>query len=234
MATTAACYSSFPVAPDWITNLWQACKITDQTAEQEYIRCKKHVKAYLDNVKYQVQCLQTQAISARKAQALQELQPLMKKAVVLEQVQREFLPQFARPMFRRSFLVLTGPTRLGKTIYGRSLFGHASTLELNCAGVSQPDLRGFDPLIHRAILYDEASAAMVLGNRRLFQGSTEEVTLAHSGTNMYTYNVYVYNVAMILTSNSWRHELVDLRSDDREWLEGNSICIDCKQPLFEP
>ncbi|CAE7510291.1 unnamed protein product [Symbiodinium natans] len=233
MTTTAPAFTTFPIAPDWITNLWQACKITEQVAEKEYLRCKKHVKAYFDNMKFHAQCMQTEAVAARKAQALLDLQPLMKTAVVLEQVQRDFLPQFARPMFRRSFLVLTGPTRLGKTIYARSLFGHRQTLELNCCGVSQPDLRGFNPLVHRAILYDEGSADMVLRNRRLFQGSTEEVTLAHSGTNLFTYSVYVYNVAMILTSNSWLRELEELQSEEREWLEGNSICIDCKQPLYE-
>ncbi|CAE7233296.1 unnamed protein product [Symbiodinium sp. CCMP2592] len=233
MTTTAAAFTTFPVAPDWITNLWQACKITEQVAEQEYLRCKKHVKAYLDNMKFHAQCVQTQAVKARTAQDLQELQPLMKKAVVIEQVQRDFLPQFTRPMFRRSFLVLSGPTRLGKTIYARSLFGHRETLELNCCGVSQPYLRAFDNLLHRAILYDEASTAMVLSNRRLFQGSTKEVTLAHSGTNMFTYSVYVYNVAMILTSNSWLRELEELPKEEREWLEGNSICINCTQPLYE-
>ena len=38
----------------------------------------------------------------------------------------------------------------------------------------------------------------------------QEETLDEAETSfpdMYTYNVYVYNVAMILTSNSWRHKL---------------------------
>ena len=35
-----------------------------------------------------------------------------------------FCAHFRRPMCRRKFLVLTGPTRLGKTIYGRGAFGH--------------------------------------------------------------------------------------------------------------
>ena len=99
MATTAACYVCFPVSPEWITNLWQACKIAEQTAEKEYARCKKHVRAYLDNMKFHAQCLQSEAIAARKTKALQELQPLMKKAVVLPEVEELFLPQFRKPVF---------------------------------------------------------------------------------------------------------------------------------------
>ena len=62
-------------------------------------------------MKFHAQCLQSEAIAARKTKALEELQPLMKKAVALPTVEERFLPQFTKPMFRRSFLVLTGPTR---------------------------------------------------------------------------------------------------------------------------
>ncbi len=234
MKTTAACYTCFGVSPEWVTSLWQSCKITKETAEKEYVKCKKHVRAYLDNVKYHTQCVRAEAVAERQAAALRDLQPLMKEPVRIEQVDSLFLPQFGQPMFRRKFLVLTGPTRLGKTIYGRGLLGHDVTLELNCSGVLHPDLREYDPLRHKAILFDEASCEMVLAHRKLFQGPVEEVTLAHSSTNMYSYAVFVYGVAMLITSNSWRRELQDCTPEDQEWLRGNSICVDCAAPLYKP
>ena len=33
MSTTAACYVCFPVAPDWITNLWQGLRDADNDGE---------------------------------------------------------------------------------------------------------------------------------------------------------------------------------------------------------
>jgi DNA-binding phage protein len=43
---------SFPITPDRVTNLWQTGKVSKDTATQEYMRAKKHVKAYLDNVEF--------------------------------------------------------------------------------------------------------------------------------------------------------------------------------------
>ena len=234
MTTTAACYTCFGVSPEWVTSLWQSCKITKETAEKEYVKCKKHVRAYLENVKFHTQCVRADAVAERQAAALRDLQPFMRDPIRIQQVESDFLPQFRRPMFRRKFLVLTGPTRLGKTIYGRGLFGHDATMELNCSGVLHPDLREYDPLRHKAILFDEACCQMVLAHRKLFQGPVEEVSLAHSSTNMYSYSVFVYGVAMLITSNSWRTELQDCSPEDQEWLRGNSICIDCDVPLYKP
>ena len=94
-------------------------------------------------------------------------------------------------------------SNLGKTCFSKSLFGEGATLETNCCGVTCPDLRSFNPLIHKAILFDEGSPSLVLANKKLFQGTTEEVTMGQSSTNMFSYRVWVYNVAMIIASNRW-------------------------------
>jgi hypothetical protein len=233
MSTSCACYTCFPVSPEWITALWQGCKITKNTAEQEYVKCKKNIRAYIDNVSYHTQYVRSEAVAERKAAAVQQLQPLMREAIRIEVVESEFLPQFTRPSFRRKFLVLSGPTQVGKTVYARSLFGHEATLELNCSGVLQPDLRAFDPLRHKCIIFDEGSTAMVLAQKKLFQGPAEEVALGHSATNMYAYNVFVYGVAMVVTSNTWPEEMASLRPCDRDWIEGNSVCVRCMSLLYK-
>ncbi|CAK9030607.1 unnamed protein product [Durusdinium trenchii] len=232
MRTNSPAYDAFAVTPEWITSLWQTCKITKDTAEKEYIRAKKHVRAYVDNVHYHSQCERAQAVAEKKAQALGELQLLKKEAVRIDAVDADFLPQFNSLAFRRKFLVLDGPTRLGKTIYASSLAGEANTLEVNCANVSEPDLRAFDPLRHKAIVFDEGSPAMVIAHKKLFQGGVEEVSMSHSSTNMYSYKVWVYNCMLILTSNKWREEAAAMDQADQSWLAQNSVLVICERPLY--
>ena len=100
-------------------------------------------------------------------------------------------------------------SNLGKTCFSKSLFGEGATLETNCCGVTWTDLRSFNPLIHKEILFDEGSPSLVLANKKLFQGTTEEVTMGQSSTNMFSYRVWVYNVAMIIASNRWAAELAE-------------------------
>ena len=46
-SSTDPAFTAFPVSPDWITQYWSTCKITDATARAAYIQAKKHVKQYL-------------------------------------------------------------------------------------------------------------------------------------------------------------------------------------------
>ena len=173
--TNYRAFCAFNIAPDWISCLWQTNKISSTTASQEYLRAKKHVKAYLDNVDYHSKCERELAIAERKQAAMKALLPLQKKAIHLEVVETLFLSQFQRPMFRRKFLVLTGPSCLGKTIYASSLSSDISkTLVVDCGSAEQPDLRQLDPLFHETIVFDECRAWTVVNNRKIFQGTTEE------------------------------------------------------------
>ena len=36
----------------------------------------------------------------------------------------------------------------------------------------------------------------------------------------------------LVTSNVWTTELAQLAAEDREWLQGNAILIQCSQPLY--
>lgn len=233
VATNYEACTAFAIAPDWVTNLWQCHKISDETARMQYVRAKKHIKAYLDNVDYHQKCVEDSAVALRKADALASLEPYRKRAKPLPLVDAEFLPQFSQPMFRRKFLVLTGPSCVGKTLYGLSLDGASKTLVVDCGGATQPDLRCFRPLQHTAVVFDEASAAMVVNHRKVFQGTTQEVALGHSGTNIYTYRVWLRNVKLIVTTNRWYEDLAVLQPSDQAWLEQNAIVVQCTQKLYQ-
>ncbi|CAJ1402328.1 unnamed protein product [Effrenium voratum] len=142
--TTCAAFEVFAVSFEWVTALWATNKITARSAEDQFVRAKKHIKAYLDNVKAWESSQKQQRVAEMKAAAATALLPLRKETVRLQQVDSEFLPQFQRPMFRRKFLVLDGPSRLGKTVFANSLAGAEKTLEANCANTHlsprRPDL----------------------------------------------------------------------------------------------
>jgi hypothetical protein len=108
MATNYPACHAFPLTPEWVTNLWATQKIASSTAKAEYVRAKKHIRNYLENVDYHAQCEADRAIAERKKAAEAALLPLQKQAKRIELVDTLFLPQFLAPMFRRKFLVLTG------------------------------------------------------------------------------------------------------------------------------
>ena len=133
---------------------------------------------------------------------------------------------------RRKFLVLNGASRLGKTAHAMSLYGADRSAEVNCAGVSHPPLRSFNPGAHSLVLFDQTSTIMVLASRRLFQAPNANVIIGTSPTNMNAYSVYLNNAALVIATNTWRQELPALPSAEREWLEANMVYIEVDKPLF--
>ncbi|CAE7499305.1 unnamed protein product, partial [Symbiodinium sp. CCMP2592] len=192
-ATNAPPFKSYAVSPEWITSMWQGDKLSPESAKELYLKCKKHVKQYCDNVTSQVQMTQQSNLQERQAAA---------QAALLR-------------MHRGCFQT----TLLGA---GRTHEARQDTLELNCASSMEPNLRDFNNDVHRAIVFDEASCAMVLRHKKLFQGGVQPLELASSNTNCYSYKVWVYGTMMIVTSNTWTAELHELSPEDASWLRSNS------------
>ena len=133
---------------------------------------------------------------------------------------------------RYKFLVLEVPSSMGKTQFSSSLSPSKCCLELDCAGSTSPDLRLFDALRHDTVLFDEASAALVLANKKLFQASASYVSLASSGTNCHAYQVWMWAKRLIVSSNRWSLELAQVPSADRDWLVANSVHVKVNEPLW--
>ena len=134
---------------------------------------------------------------------------------------------------RKKFLVLNGPSRLGKTQFAIGLYGVERTLEVNCAGASHPPLRNFDSHIHRCVVMDEAPVSMVLGYRRLFQAPNCQVIIGQSPTNQSCYPVYLNETAIIICSNSWHTELPALCESDAGWIRANMVFVQVSEPLWK-
>ena len=109
--------------------------------------------------------------------------------------EEEFMSQFmpGKVLKRRKFLVLDGASKMGKSDYAKSLSPPGRTLDVNCASCDQePPLRSWDPVSKDAILLDEASAALIVRNKKFMQAPPDPVELGSAQSNMFTYFVYVH------------------------------------------
>ena len=134
---------------------------------------------------------------------------------------------------RKKFLVIGRHSGLGKTAFVRSLCGATATLELNCAVSEHVNLRDFEPLSHRCILWDEASVGLVLAQRKLFQAPAAWVDLGASATANYVYRVWVNDAVMVVCSNKWAVQLALCKKHDADWILANQEYVHVSEPLWE-
>ena len=107
-----------------------------------------------------------------------------------------------------------------------------AVLELNCSNLKDICLSGFDCLRHRAILWDEASAALVSNNRKVFQHPLCIVDLGHSPTGAHVQRYFLGNCCSVITTNKWYEDLKKLPAGDQKWLEANMVVFDVERPLW--
>jgi len=135
---------------------------------------------------------------------------------------------------RQKFMVLTGRTRCGKSLFALQLRGEAATLTLNCASCRrEPDMRRFVHGVHKCVVFEEAHVEMVLACKQLFQATCQPVDMGTSQTQCHAYRVCVHGVLLVVTSNVWMSELAACTDEDREWLTGNSYVLEVTEPLWQ-
>ena len=68
------------------------------------------------------------------------------------------------------------------------------------SGAELPDLRSYDPQLHDYIVFDNVNdMRFVLDYRALFQANTDIHTLGESRTGMYSYDVWLFRVPLVVT-----------------------------------
>ena len=81
----------------------------------QYIETKRHVQKYLENLQYQGRAYKNLELQRQKDLVTAQLaQKLLKPKIILA-VQEHFLLQSQGTQFRRKFLILDGPSCMGKT-----------------------------------------------------------------------------------------------------------------------
>ena len=125
--------------PNWILNLVQSKKLETDVAQALLVQCvnsSRHIRELEVHEEY----LQKAAVEKAREEAFRMLTPTLRPSKSYPVVD-EFRKQFECPRHRYKFLVLSGPSRVGKTAFARSLCDpHYQTLENTCASGAEPDL----------------------------------------------------------------------------------------------
>lgn len=233
--SSKAPHTGFGVSPDWVFSLVSGHKMDIQDGRTELIACGKGLVRRLADLDRLEHARREVRLSVR----IEEIQRAQEASALdfrrMPQVE-DWLAEASRPMQRRKrFLVLEGPSGVGKTEFTRSLRGPSRTLELNCAGCRFPDLRSFDPEVHQLILFDEGLPEMVSAHRKLFQCPPVQVDLGHSPTGQSVYKVFLNDSVLVICSNGWREAVAALPNPaDRDWIRANQVLVVVESKLFIP
>ena len=177
--------------------------------------------------------LEEEAVKKAQEEASRLLQGGLKPQKSYPEVEI-FMRQFDEALHRYKFLVLSGPSRVGKTAFARSLCAQGfETLEVNCASGAEPELRAYRLRKHDLILFDEVVAPQVACQRKLFQAQSAPVQLGCSATNCHSYPIFVWRKKLVLASNNWESSLTLLSEADREWVDANSIVLGVLEPMWQ-
>ena len=230
-AGTVELYKDVLVNPDWAFNLLQQGKITPERAHEVIVACAKNVPrllANLDGYRRAKQALVDRAaLEAARAAVSGAFRPFQ----VVPEVAC-WLRGFSIQRDRYPFLILEGPSRLGKTQYAESLAPPGRTLNIDCASATEPDLRQYRSEEVDSIIFDEAKAAMVIRAKRLFQAPMGMVNLGMSATNCNAYQVMVHRKRLIVCSNTWSDEVLMMSNADAAWLTANAVHVRVRGPLW--
>ena len=225
-------FKDFLVNASWIMNLLQSTKISLSCARALIITSCNGATRLLKELEVLEQEAERIETERRIADAHAALSPSLKMWKTFPEVQT-WLQQYCAYAHRYKCLVLQGPSKLGKTVFARTLAPPGTeVLELNCAAGTEPDLRAYRLTRHGLILFDEISAPVVCKQRKLFQACAAPVQLGCSATNCHSYSVFVHKVRMVLASNVWHSSKKTLSQDDQGWLDANTVVLDIDAPMW--
>ena len=129
-------------------------------------------------------------------------------------------------MCRYKFLVLDGPSRIGKSEFAKGLCSDPSKVQLvNCKSCPEPPLKGIHAGNTELLILDEGSPKMIADNRKVMQACGDFIHLGCSATNIHSYKVYLHRVKIVVTSNAFWEEMQALSEDARSWIQSNFVYL---------
>ena len=133
-------FKNYLVNSDWAVNLWQQGKVTAATARAVIVQAKKNVPHLLNNYDRVQKEMTKTSLEETVTRTRQTLEASMRPCRTVPEVDA-WERTFEKIEFRYNFLVLDGPSKMGKTLFcrSRSLGSGGCLLEVDCAGADTPD-----------------------------------------------------------------------------------------------
>ena len=263
--TNIPMYRDSTVQPKWLMELWQQRKLDMETLRASLLESRgKCINEFNFLDWWDSKMLDAKARAAQ-AEVQKKLQHQLKRFKTYPNITmwlKQYWPINYGKSFRFRFLVMEGPSSVGKTVLAKSFFSPDKTYYYNMQTAAEPDLRGFRVGHHRACVFDEITWQQVVKLKVLFQAGVDGADLGASQCNQYSYWRFLYGVAIICCTNEWlppkraersnrrghraSHRLdaedspeeevlykgPDVPDRDREWLETNSIYQEIKSPVW--
>lgn len=170
-----------------------------------------------------------------QAEVVAQLQPLQKPFLpqVVARVE-DWAKQYSILDSRYKFLVLRAPSRAGKSTLAKCLHFVLPTyiqkppFIQTVQGATAAELQHYDRDSHGFILFDNCnSMSFVLSQRALFQANPDFHRLGQSQTNIFSYQVYLFRVPIVITideSTDW--------DDDEPWIRENQHLVQLTGPCY--
>ena len=223
----------FPVSQAIVWQQWRAGKMDNEQCCRDLVRCRDPrapmALAAFEYLRKKQDMLNLQDEIDRTQEALRLRQNPFKQHPLIENWLRDYTPDNHGVKARFKVLALLGPSMEGKTSKAVSIFGISKTLKVSCQGCSPgvlPGLGSFKRGQHAAILFDECRSDQILLNREFFQSGVYPQSLSQSACNQYAYQLWVYQVAMIICANELKMSEADgISHSDAEWLRANVVVV---------
>ena len=71
----------------------------------------------------------------------------------------------------------------------------------------------------------------IVNNKKVLQAHVDGAILGQSATQMYTYEVFLWRIPIMLTTNNW--DLSHLSKEDLDWIQSNCVVVHVKDKVFE-
>ena len=224
-------HRDYPVRDTWITGLFVAGKITGEVAEQEYTSCVLNVERNVRQLRFVMRVRRERLVEQLRSQRIQSIQASLGAFRSVATV-ASWMESFLTIRDRYKFLVLDGPSRMGKTRYACSLVPTDKVFYCDCSNGNPPDLREFCRTSSELILFDELTASMAVSHKKLLQSSSDVCKLGCSPTQQHCYDVFLGGARCVVATNTWWADVKQLSDEDAAWLWANCVYVYVDTPLW--
>lgn len=205
----------FTIKPEWIMSLWRKEKLANP------IESLTHYKCITPRLEQEIECWNNkqsnkhEKLSKRRKILDGKMMPFKEFAIV-----EEWKEQYNDILYRYKFLIIFGPSDLGKTLYAMSLFKnpyrHKQVI----------DWSKYDDETHDCIIFDDIPNFYdwVIQNKITMQAN-DIITINTSTTMCYAKEIYLADKPMIALLN-------DPPPDNSEWIFANSVIFQLNETTY--